>query len=98
MDNNFKDYNQTADTLKAIAHPVRLCIIRGLLEKGSCNVTYMQECLGLPQSTVSQHLQKLRALGILETERHGLEIIYSVKNDKVKHLITLFFGEESHHE
>lgn len=98
MDNNYKDYNQTADTLKAIAHPVRLCIIRGLLEKGSCNVTYMQECLGLPQSTVSQHLQKLRALGILETERHGLEIIYSVKNDKVKHLITLFFGEESHHE
>ena len=94
MDNNFKAYNQTAETLKAIAHPVRLCIIKGLLEKGSCNVSFMQDCLDLPQSTVSQHLQKLRALGIVETERNGLEINYSVKDEKIKHLIQLFLGEE----
>ncbi|AIQ22681.1 metalloregulator ArsR/SmtB family transcription factor [Paenibacillus sp. FSL E2-8871] len=94
MDKNFKAYNQTAETLKAIAHPVRLCIIKGLLEKGSCNVSFMQDCLDLPQSTVSQHLQKLRALGIVETERNGLEINYSVKDEKIKHLIQLFLGEE----
>ncbi|WP_405173738.1 ArsR/SmtB family transcription factor [Paenibacillus sp. FSL H8-0260] len=94
MDKNFKAYNQTAETLKAIAHPVRLCIIKGLLEKGSCNVSFMQDCLDLPQSTVSQHLQKLRSLGIVETERNGLEINYSVKDEKIKHLILLFLGEE----
>lgn len=94
MDNNFKAYNQTAETLKAIAHPVRLCIIKGLLKKGSCNVSFMQDCLDLPQSTVSQHLQKLRSLGIVETERNGLEINYSVKDEKIKHLIQLFLGEE----
>ncbi|WP_040948978.1 ArsR/SmtB family transcription factor [Gorillibacterium massiliense] len=94
MDNNFKSYNQAAETLKAIAHPVRLCIIKGLLEKGCCNVSYMQECLDLPQSTVSQHLQRLRSLGIVETERKGLEVIYSVKDEKVKQLITLFLGEK----
>ncbi|WP_339316682.1 metalloregulator ArsR/SmtB family transcription factor [Paenibacillus sp. FSL R10-2734] len=94
MDNNFKAYNQTAETLKALAHPVRLCIIKGLLKKGSCNVSFMQDCLDLPQSTVSQHLQKLRSLGIVETERHGLEINYSVKDEKIKHLIELFLGEE----
>ncbi|AIQ34492.1 MULTISPECIES: ArsR/SmtB family transcription factor [Paenibacillus] len=94
MDKNFKAYNQTAETLKAIAHPVRLCIIKGLLEKGSCNVSFMQDCLDLPQSTVSQHLQKLRSLGIVETERNGLEINYSVKDEKIKHLIQLFLGED----
>ena len=98
MENNFKAYTRTADMLKAIAHPVRLCIIKGLLDKGSCNVTYMQECLALPQSTVSQHLQKLRSLGIVETERNGLEIIYSVKDDTIKQLITLLLGEEPRHE
>ncbi|WP_438449083.1 ArsR/SmtB family transcription factor [Gorillibacterium sp. sgz5001074] len=98
MDRNFKVYNQTADILKAIAHPVRLCIIKGLLEKGSCNVSHMQECLELPQSTVSQHLQKLRSLGIVETERQGLEMIYSVKNEKIKQLIILFLGEEASHD
>lgn len=94
MDKNFKAYNQTAEILKAVAHPVRLCIIKGLLKKGCCNVSFMQDCLDLPQSTVSQHLQKLRSLGIVETERNGLEIIYSVKDERIKQLIQLFLGEE----
>jgi len=93
MENNFKYYEETAELLKALAHPVRLCIVRGLLTKESCNVSYMQECLGLPQSTVSQHLQKLRSLGIVETERKGLEINYSVKDERIKQLIHIFLGE-----
>jgi DNA-binding transcriptional ArsR family regulator len=94
MNSNFKAYTQTAEILKAIVHPVRLCILKGLLDKGKSNVTYMQECLDLPQSTVSQHLQKLRSCGIVETERNGLEINYSVKDKRIKQLITLFLGEE----
>ncbi|MEX1029478.1 MAG: metalloregulator ArsR/SmtB family transcription factor [Paenibacillaceae bacterium] len=91
MDNNFKAYNEAANILKALAHPVRLCIVKGLLDAGSCNVTYMQDCLELPQSTVSQHLQKLRSLGIVETDRNGLEVIYSVSNKKVKDIIRFLF-------
>ncbi|WP_019911050.1 ArsR/SmtB family transcription factor [Paenibacillus sp. HW567] len=98
MDNNFKTYNETAELLKVLAHPVRLCIVKGLLRKGSCNVSFMQECLELPQSTVSQHLQKLRAAGIVETERNGLEVNYSVKNEKVRQLIQLFLGGTEDHE
>lgn len=95
MDNNFKVYTETAEILKTLAHPVRLCIVRGLMKKGSCNVSYMQECLALPQSTVSQHLQKLRTLGILEADRNGLEISYSIKDERVKSVINIFLGEES---
>lgn len=93
MDNNFKAYTETAEILKALAHPVRLCIVRGLIKKGSCNVSYMQECLDLPQSTVSQHLQKLRTLGILEADRNGLEISYSIKDERVKAVIAIFLAE-----
>lgn len=98
MENNFKAYNETADILKALAHPVRLCIVRGLLEKGTCNVSYMQECLAIPQSTVSQHLQKLRTMGVVQTERNGLEVNYSVVDPRVKMIITTFLGGELHHE
>lgn len=94
MDNNFKAYQEAADILKALAHPVRLCIVRGLLEKKECNVTYMQECLDLPQSTVSQHLQKLRTLGIVEAERTGLEVNYRIANERVLRLINTLFEEE----
>ncbi len=93
MEMNFNEYNKTAELLKTIAHPVRLCIIKGLLEKGECNVTYMQSCLGTPQSTVSQHIQKLKAAGIIEGRRSGLEIYYRVKSDKVAALMRLMFSE-----
>lgn len=94
VDNNFKAYNQAAEILKALAHPVRLCIIRGLMEKKQCNVSYMQECLDLPQSTVSQHLQKLRSAGIVEAERNGLEINYRIADEKIRKLVTALFEEE----
>ncbi|MNI97366.1 Transcriptional repressor PagR [compost metagenome] len=58
----------------------------------------MQECLELPQSTVSQHLQKLRSLGIVETQRNGLENYYSVKDERVIRLVQLLLKEESQHD
>lgn len=87
MEKDYKKYNEAAELLKVLAHPVRLCIVRGLLSKGSCNVTYMQNCLDVPQSTVSQHLQKLRTAGIIEGERNGLEINYKVTNPKIEKII-----------
>lgn len=95
MEKNFETYAQAADLLKALAHPVRLCIVKGIIDNGSCNVTYMQECLELPQSTVSQHLQKLRSLGIVKTEKNGLKIIYSVKDERIKHLIQILLEEQT---
>jgi DNA-binding transcriptional ArsR family regulator len=85
-----KKYEGTAEILRAIAHPVRLCIIKGLMNK-ECNVSHMQECLGLPQSTVSQHLSILRAKGIIKGERSGLEITYNVVNEDVKKIINALF-------
>lgn len=77
-----------ADKLKAISHPHRLCIIKGLMEN-SCNVTKIQECLKLPQSTVSQHLSKLKAAGIVEGVRSGLEVCYSVVDEDVKAIVNI---------
>lgn len=95
MDNNFAKYNEIAEILKVLAHPVRLCIVKGLIEKGECNVTYMQLCLDTPQSTTSQHLQKLRAAGIVEGKRNGLEVNYSVCNDIVVDLIKTLFNKNN---
>lgn len=87
---DMKNYIQQSEVLKAIAHPVRLCIVRGLINN-QCNVTKMQECLNLPQSTVSQHLAKLKSAGIIEGERKGLEICYKVANQQIKAIIAILF-------
>lgn len=84
---DIKEFTRKADILKAIAHPVRLCIVKNLLDINSCNVSTMKNCLDMPQSTVSQHLAKLKSVGIIEGERHGVEIIYKVVNDDVKKII-----------
>lgn len=80
-------FNENAEILKALAHPVRLCIIHGLIGCNGCNVSHIQNCLGMPQSTISQHLAKLRNSGIIVGERNGLEITYRVDNPKVKAII-----------
>ncbi|MDF2985498.1 MAG: putative transcriptional regulator [Eubacterium sp.] len=79
---DLKKFEKKADKMKAMAHPHRLCIIKGLME-GGCNVTKIQECLGLPQSTVSQHLAKLKSAGIIDGERNGLEICYRVVDEEI---------------
>ncbi|MCM3171543.1 MULTISPECIES: helix-turn-helix transcriptional regulator [unclassified Paenibacillus] len=92
--NQLKQFDEPAEFLKALSHPVRLCIVRGLMRKKKCNVSYMQECLDLPQSTVSQHLQKLRSAGIVATERNGLEVNYVLADARVEQLIMILFEKD----
>lgn len=77
-----------AEKLKALAHPQRLYIVKGLIGN-MCSVTKIQECLNLPQSTVSQHLAKLKAAGIIEGKRHGTEICYTVIDEEAIEIISL---------
>lgn len=79
-------YEEVAALLKALGHPARLCIVHGLLE-GPCNVGTIKDCLGLPQSTISQHLMVLRAAGIVEGVRRGTEIRYHVRDERVRVLL-----------
>ncbi|MFD3447735.1 ArsR/SmtB family transcription factor [Microbacteriaceae bacterium 4G12] len=84
-------YEGNAELLKVLAHPVRLCIVKGLIERGPCNVSTMYTRLNMPQSTISQHLAKLKSARIVTSERKGLEIYYNVENEKVIQLIHVLF-------
>ncbi|HPJ71838.1 MAG TPA: metalloregulator ArsR/SmtB family transcription factor, partial [bacterium] len=56
---NMDECRRLGELLKALGHPVRLKIVDGLMSH-SCNVGEIVDGLGLPQSTVSQHLAVLR--------------------------------------
>lgn len=91
LDIDKKILEEKADVLKAISHPVRLCIVRRLLKEGEKNVTEMQNCLDAPQSTVSQHLSRLKAAGIIEGRREGIEIYYKLINKDVEKILKSIF-------
>ncbi|HBF36622.1 MAG TPA: transcriptional regulator [Firmicutes bacterium] len=88
---DFEILTSKAEILKAIAHPVRLCIVRRLIEQGPCNVNKMQDCLKIPQSTISQHLSKLRDTGIIKGDRQGVEVFYHVVNEDVQKVVNALF-------
>ena len=74
------------EVLKAIAHPVRLGIII-LLCQGKHNVSEMAEALRVRQSTVSQHLNPLRLLGLVTVDRTGGKGTYSLQEPSLKELV-----------
>lgn len=84
-----KKLEQKAELFKAISHPVRLCILEMLLRNNKIKVTDMQCCIEVSQSTVSQHIAKLKAAGIVKGEREGVEIYYSISNEEIKKIIKL---------
>ncbi|AUB66962.1 ArsR family transcriptional regulator [Bacillus thuringiensis] len=77
------------DMLKALAHPVRLDIVNELIKKGGCNVSQLVEEINIPQSTVSQHLTKLRTTGIVRFDKLGQESYYRVENAKAKAIVKI---------
>jgi arsenate reductase/ArsR family transcriptional regulator len=58
------------DTLKVLAHPVRLRIL-ALLQGGELCVCEVAEVLGLAPSTVSEHLTGLRRTGLVRERKVG---------------------------
>ncbi|MCJ7689972.1 MAG: ArsR family transcriptional regulator, partial [Clostridiaceae bacterium] len=47
-----------------------------------------------PQSTVSQHLHKLKSLGIIKSSRHGLQVNYEIANQTIVNVINAIFPSE----
>ena len=68
-------FDEAADLLRALAHPVRLRIV-DLLKRGELCVKRLEELLGVSQSSVSQHLSRLRYVGLIESERRGHLVCY----------------------
>ncbi len=91
MSSELQLIREKANLLKALSNPVRLCIVKELLERDTCNVTSMQNCLQLSQSTVSQHLGRLRDLGIIVSERRGTEVHYSINSKEAADIIRVLF-------
>ena len=71
---------------KALAHPIRIKIVR-TLRNGPLCVCTLNENVEFSQSNLSQHLKILKDAGILKSEKEGIRILYSIKDDEVKNLL-----------
>lgn len=66
-----------ADMLQAIAEPNRIRIIE-CLRTGSMNVTQLAKALNVEIVNVSHHLGVLRTAGLVQDEKNGRFVVYSL--------------------
>jgi DNA-binding transcriptional ArsR family regulator len=71
----------------ALCHPLRLSILEYLHKMNEVNVNTIFKDLNLEQSITSQHLSLLRKTNLVNSNRDGKKINYSVNFDKIKQLI-----------
>lgn len=78
----------TVKIFKALAHPVRLKIIKKLMT-GECCVCKLNEDVEFSQSNVSQHLRILKDARILIARKDGMKTCYSIKDSKILEIVKL---------
>lgn len=77
-----------ASVLKLLANEQRLLILCRLAQ-GEYAVGQMVELCAQSQSSVSQHLGRLREGGLVKTRREGTTIYYRLADDDVRKLIDM---------
>ena len=74
------------DLLRALAAPVRIAIVLQLRDAPLC-VHHLVDLLDLPQPLISQHLRVLKEAGVVDGERRGREVVYSLVDHHLAHIV-----------
>lgn len=70
--------------LRALAHPVRLGMLRQLAREPETCACDFTEVFAVSQPTISQHLKVLREAGLVRSRRQGTQICYSLDKDALR--------------
>lgn len=81
-------YELKAQFFKSLSHPARIRILE-VLADGPRSVSALQPEVGIEASHLSQQLGVLRRADIVDTERDGSSIIYSIGDDRILELLAV---------
>ncbi|HLF62575.1 MAG TPA: metalloregulator ArsR/SmtB family transcription factor [Saprospiraceae bacterium] len=74
---------------RALGYPARISILLLLEEKGPMQVTDLVKILPLTAGTISEHLKKLRQVGLVSAEVHGLRNYYAFSKSGFRDMLEL---------
>jgi ArsR family transcriptional regulator, arsenate/arsenite/antimonite-responsive transcriptional repressor len=81
LGDDMKQIDPDVQLLSALADPVRLSIVRQLSTLADVCACDFTECCTVSQPTISHHLKVLREAGVVTSQRHGTNIVYSLDPD-----------------
>jgi DNA-binding transcriptional ArsR family regulator len=77
--------------MKTLGHSGRLMILCNLAE-GERSVGDLAEELGLSQSSLSQHLARMRSEDLVDTRREAQTVYYRLREGEVRSVIELLYN------
>lgn len=83
---------QAASFLKGLASPNRLLILCELAT-GEKSVSELINATGIAQSSMSQHLNKLKEEHIIDFRREHRVLYYQIKNDATLQIMAVLYQE-----
>ncbi len=88
--------HRASEGLRAIAHELRLAVLCQLLNGPMC-VADLMRATGASQSNLSQHLTRMRMMGIVINEKQGQRVFYRIADpgfaDLVRALKSIYCPE-----
>ncbi|MEM8584964.1 MAG: metalloregulator ArsR/SmtB family transcription factor [Bacteroidota bacterium] len=75
------------ETLRAIAHPIRMQIIGFLAAEGRSSVKQIHEAFDIQQPVASHHLRILKDKQIVDAERDGQNTFYRLTKTGFQHIV-----------
>jgi|ERR1041384_3890268 DNA-binding transcriptional ArsR family regulator len=86
---------RAAEIIKLLGHRERLTILEAL-EEGELSVGEICRECRMPQAICSQHLRRLRQLGVVGCRKEGLNVYYRVTDPKVHTILNCLRKDCSH--
>jgi len=77
---NINFLENATETLRAIAHPIRIAIVDMLYKNDKLSVMEIYEQLKIEQAVASHHLRILKNKQVVEVTREGKNSFYSLSN------------------
>lgn len=81
-----KDLIEQATFFKALGHPARLKILEILVDSSNCITADISDELPLGRTTVNQHLNELKSLGLIQGHIEGKSMKYCLEPTNVERL------------
>ena len=87
---NYKAHNHSVKLFKMMSNSHRLKVLTLLAHsKQPMNVSEIAQRLGIEITNLSNHLFKMRAMGLIRAKQSGAHMFYSIKDPQVIKIIEL---------
>lgn len=99
-----KEENEISSFAKAVGHPARVAILQHIITNGHTSCGELVDKLPLSQSTISQHLNELKTIGLIKGRVYSNSMTYTIQEkvwkegkDKIIGLFDSFQTDPMYH-